>query len=96
MDSQDNLIACRLNTLEEIAADIGTDSLAYLSVNAVHRLTGRQQGMFCDGCFTGKYPIDITENQGKNKFEQPLPPCEPGVRCPNSSSFLCTPRELCP
>lgn len=73
VDSQENLIACRLNTVEEIAADIGTDSLAYLSVKSAHRLAGGQHCMFCDGCFTGKYPIDIPENQGKNKFEQPLP-----------------------
>ena len=26
----------------------------------------------CDGCFTGRYPIDIPEDQGKSKFETPI------------------------
>ena len=28
----------------------------------------------CDGCFTGRYPIDIPEDQGKSRFEQPIVP----------------------
>ena len=66
------MIACRLNTVEEIAAEIGADSLAYLSVESAHRLAGDHGCTFCDGCFTGRYPIDIPEEQGKSKFEQPI------------------------
>ena len=73
VDSQENLIACRLNTVEEIAKEIGADSLAYLSIASAHRLAGDTGPGFCDGCFSGHYPIDIPENQGKSKFEQPLP-----------------------
>ena len=73
VDSEENLIACRLHSVEEIAKEIGADSLAYLSVEAAHRLAGDQCCSFCDGCFTGKYPIDIPEDQGKSKFEQPIP-----------------------
>jgi amidophosphoribosyltransferase len=73
VDSRENLIACRLQTVEEIAAEIGADSLAYLSVDAAHRLAGGTGRSFCDGCFTGRYPIGIPENQGKSKFEQPIP-----------------------
>ena len=72
VDSRENLIACRLQTVEEIAAEIGADSLAYLSVDAAHRLAGGAGRSFCDGCFTGRYPIGIPENQGKSKFEQPI------------------------
>ena len=72
VDSRENLIACRLNSVEEIAKEIGADSLAYLSVDAAHRLAGDEGCTFCDGCFTGKYPIDIPEGQGKSKFEQPI------------------------
>ena len=68
VDSRENLIACRLNSVEEIAEEIGADSLAYLSVEAAHRLTGDHGCAFCDGCFTGRYPIDIPEDQGKSKF----------------------------
>ena len=72
VDSRENLIACRLSSVEEIAREIGADSLAYLSVDAAHRLAGDRSCPFCDGCFTGHYPIAIPEEQGKSKFEQPL------------------------
>ena len=77
VDSREHLIACRLNTVEEIAKEIGADTLAYLSVDAAHRLAGDNSGCaFCDGCFTGRYPIDIPEDQGKSRFEQPIVPEE--------------------
>ena len=71
VDSRENLVACRLHSVEEIAEEIGADSLAYLSVSAAHRLTGKDCS-FCDGCFTGRYPIAIPEDQGKSKFELPI------------------------
>lgn len=72
VDSQENLIACRLSTNQEIAQEIGADSLAYLSVESAHRLAGDTTASFCDGCFTGRYPISIPAGQGKNRFEQPI------------------------
>ena len=72
VDSQENLIACRLPDVASIARAIGADSLAYLSVEGAHRLAGDTACRFCDGCFTGRYPIPIPEVQGKNKFEQPI------------------------
>ena len=76
VDSRENLIACRLHSREEIAKEIGADSLAYLSVAAAHRLAGDAGFGFCDGCFTGRYPIRIPEDQGKSRFEQPIPGTE--------------------
>ena len=76
VDSEENLIACRLHSVKEIADEIGADSLAYLSVEAAHRLAGEQDCSFCDGCFTGRYPIEIPEDQGKSRFEQPIAPEE--------------------
>ena len=70
VDSEENLIACKLHSTEEIARAIGVDSLAYLSIDAAHKLAGNNGCNYCDGCFTGVYPIDIPEGQGKNKFEQ--------------------------
>ena len=46
--------------------------LAYLSMEAARLLAGGQGGSFCDGCFTGRYPISIPEDQGKSRFEQPI------------------------
>ena len=70
VDSEENLIACKLHSTEEIARAIGVDSLAYLSIDAARKLAGNNDCNYCDGCFTGVYPIDIPEGQGKNKFEQ--------------------------
>lgn len=72
VDSQENLIACKYDTVEEIANEIGVDSLAYLSVEATHKLAEGAHCGFCDGCFTGKYPIDVPKEQPKDKFEQKL------------------------
>lgn len=47
-------------------------NLAYLSVDAAQRLGGESARFCCDGCFTGRYPIDIPEDQGKSKFETPI------------------------
>ena len=69
VDSRENLIACRLHSVKEIAAEIGADSLAYLSVDADRRLGGESARFCCDGCFTGHYPIDIPEDQGKSVQE---------------------------
>ena len=72
VDSRENLIACRLHSVKEIAAEIGADSLSYLSADAARRLAGESACFCCDGCFTGRYPIDIPEDQGKSKFETPI------------------------
>lgn len=72
VDSQENLIACQYDTVEEIAQKIGVDSLAYLSVEATHKLAVNSDCGFCDGCFTGKYPIEVPKEQPKDKFEEKL------------------------
>lgn len=72
VDSQENLIACQFDTVEEIAKEIGVDSLAYLSIDATHHLAENSDCGFCDGCFTGKYPIEVPKEQPKDKFEQKL------------------------
>lgn len=72
VDSQENLIACKYDNVEEIAKVIGVDSLAYLSVNATHKLAKEANVNFCDGCFTGNYPTPVPKEQVKNKFEKKL------------------------
>ena len=45
----------------EIAKAIEADSLGYLSIEGVSKiLPGRCSG-YCDGCFTGKYPMDVSD-----------------------------------
>ena len=72
VDSRENLIACQCDTVEEIAQRIGVDSLAYLSVEATHKLAENAGICFCDGCFTGNYPVDVPKEQAKDKFETKL------------------------
>ncbi len=69
IDSQENLIACKFTDTAEIAEAIGADSLAYLSAEDAHSLTGCG---VCDGCFTGDYPVDVSGCGEKNKFEEKI------------------------
>ena len=69
IDSRDNLIACKYDSVDEIAKVIGADSLAYLSIENARKLPYNSKCSCCDGCFSGTYPIDIDTNQRKNKFE---------------------------
>ena len=71
IDSRDNLIACD-HSVEEIAAIIGADSLGYPSVDSVHKLANGCHCTFCDGCFTGSYPIPVPEVREKFRFERKL------------------------
>ena len=71
IDSEENLIAGKYGTTEEIARYIGADSLAYLPVHCLGELIGSENG-YCHGCFTGEYPIDISGAGGKNKFDEKI------------------------
>lgn len=68
IDSKENLIACKMS-VDEIRKTIGADSLGYLSVESVNRLTDNDRCDFCDGCFTGKYPVEVPAEMPKDKFE---------------------------
>ncbi len=72
VDSQENLMACRFDTVEEIAEEIGVDSLGYLSVEATNKLAEKSKCGFCNGCFTGHYPVEVPKEQHKDKFEEKL------------------------
>lgn len=55
---REQLIACQY-TVDEIRDMIGADSLAFLSLDALHRIAPDAKCGFCDGCFTGQYPIAL-------------------------------------
>jgi amidophosphoribosyltransferase len=60
-------------TVEEVATELGCDSLAYLSMEGVYEAVRGDRGRHCDACFTGEYPLRGTdEHQGKYAFELPL------------------------
>lgn len=66
-DSQDQLIAAT-KSVDEVAAHIGVDSLAYLSWEGMLTATGADPKSFCSACFTGNYPISIPENIKRSKL----------------------------
>lgn len=69
IDSRENLIACKY-TVDEIAEQIGVDSLGYLSVPGVKEIAKGINGTgYCTACFDGKYPTEIPTAPMKNRFE---------------------------
>ena len=56
--------------VKEIAAELGADSLAYLSMEGVYEAIGVSADQHCDACFTGSYPLgDPEDGAGKAKFD---------------------------
>lgn len=55
---KEKLIACH-HSVEEIRSLIGADSLGYLSLEALRQIAPDASCGFCDGCFTGRYPIPL-------------------------------------
>jgi len=66
-DTQDQLIAAT-KSVEEIAQQIGVDSLAYLSWQGMLAATGQNPEHFCSACFTGDYPIPVPELVRRSKL----------------------------
>jgi len=59
------LLAAR-HSIEEMAALIGVDSLAFISIDGLYRALGEgarndAAPKFCDACFTGDYPIPLPD-----------------------------------
>jgi amidophosphoribosyltransferase len=73
MSTRDEMIAHR-RTVDEVAAELGADSLAYLSLEGVYDAVGGERAHHCDACFSGEYPLaGTTEANGKFAFENTLP-----------------------
>jgi amidophosphoribosyltransferase len=67
--SRAELIAGSLS-IEEIRQSIGADSLGFVSLEGLIEATTLPAGQLCLGCFTGEYPIPVTEaEQGKHVLE---------------------------
>ena len=53
--------------IEEMRRFIGADSLAFVSIDGLYRAMGEATGRdpaaprFCDACFSGDYPIPLTD-----------------------------------
>lgn len=59
--NKEKLISCH-HSVEEIRDIINADSLGFLSLERLHQIAPDSTcGGFCEGCFSGKYPIDMGE-----------------------------------
>ena len=68
---KDKLIASYM-TADEIAREIGADSLAFISHDGLYRAMGFAEGrnnscpQFCDACFSEEYPVKTASDRFKN------------------------------
>jgi amidophosphoribosyltransferase len=73
MSTREEMIA-HGRTVDEICAELGADSLHYLSLEGVYEAVGARRSEHCDACFTGHYPLAGTEEaNGKYALEHELP-----------------------
>ena len=64
MSTREEMIAHN-RTEAEVAAELGADSLAYLSLEGVYEAIGGSRETHCDACFSGDYPLVGTSAQGR-------------------------------
>ena len=63
MSTREEMIA-HGRTVEEVAQEVGADSLHYLSLEGVYQAIRGQRSSHCDACFSGEYPLARTEGSG--------------------------------
>ncbi len=69
MSTREEMIA-HGRTTEQVAAELGADSLHYLSLDGVYAAVGGTPATHCDACFSGRYPLAGTESaNGKFALE---------------------------
>jgi amidophosphoribosyltransferase len=58
-------------TEEEVAEELGCDSLRYLSLEGVYEAIRSTRATHCDACFSGEYPLERTDAaNGKYALEE--------------------------
>ncbi len=73
MSTREEMIA-HGKTVAEVCAELGADSLHYLSLAGVYEAVGATRETHCDACFSGDYPLAGTEDAGgKFALEHELP-----------------------
>ncbi|MHB8240444.1 MAG: amidophosphoribosyltransferase [Solirubrobacteraceae bacterium] len=71
MSTREEMIA-HGRTTEEVAAELGCDSLHYLSLEGVYEAVRGTRAKHCDACFTGQYPLAGSDGAaGKYSLESP-------------------------
>jgi len=73
MSTREEMIA-HGRSVEQVAAELGADTLAYLSLAGVYEAIGQSRETHCDACFSGDYPLAGTAAAtGKFALESELP-----------------------
>ncbi len=58
-------------TIDEVAEELGCDSLAYLSLDGLYEAIDLPRETHCDACFTGDYPLERSDvANGKYALEE--------------------------
>lgn len=57
------------NSIEEIGRYIMADSLAYISIDGMHAVAAASRNTYCDACFTGNYPVDISDEISQSQLK---------------------------
>ncbi|MEM4782658.1 MAG: amidophosphoribosyltransferase, partial [Halalkalicoccus sp.] len=70
MATREELIAADRST-EDVREEIGADSLAYLSVEAIADALGEARADLCLGCVTGEYPYEIAGETTDREVDRP-------------------------
>jgi amidophosphoribosyltransferase len=68
MAKRNELIAWRMD-VDEIADHLGVDSLGYLSLQGLHDTVEANGETHCQACFSGQYPVVVSDAVGKRVFE---------------------------
>jgi amidophosphoribosyltransferase len=77
MSTREEMIA-HGRTTEEVAAELGCDSLHYLSLAGVYEAVRGTRATHCDACFTGDYPLPGSDAAGgKYSLEEGEPQTTP-------------------
>jgi amidophosphoribosyltransferase len=71
---KNELMAAQM-TIEEMRKVIGVDTLAFLSMDGLYRAMGESarnnlSPQYCDACFSGDYPIRLTDNEDGTENSQ--------------------------
>jgi amidophosphoribosyltransferase len=72
--NREDLLAHRMS-VEEMRQFIGADSLYFISMDGLYRAVGEAgrnalKPQFCDACFSGDYPIELTDVSGGRRTAQ--------------------------
>jgi len=68
----DELASQRLGTPVDVSRWLGADSLGYLSAGSLHAIVGRRADghrQWCDGCFSGQWPVVPVEEEERNQLD---------------------------